>query len=64
MCITTPCPTDFRCVYVGPCGGIDWAGVCEDDGTLKYCENDALVTVPCGSQGCGWDNDNSYFDCQ
>jgi hypothetical protein len=64
MCITTPCPTDFRCVYLGPCQGIDWAGVCEADGTLKYCDNDQLVTVPCGAQGCAWDDANSYFDCQ
>ena len=46
MCNTTPCPTDFRCVYVGPCQGIDWAGLCEADGTLRIAgRSDSLVAV-------------------
>lgn len=46
------------------CGGITYDGCCAQDGNLKYCENNAITNVNCGSfDQCGWDPDNNWYDC-
>lgn len=46
------------------CGGITYDGCCAQDGNLKYCENNAITSVDCGSfEQCGWDPDNGWYDC-
>jgi hypothetical protein len=64
VCITWPCPADFRCAPASddPCQGIDWAGTCEGS-TLKYCDAGQLVTIDCSPYDCGWNAGQSYFDC-
>jgi hypothetical protein len=62
VCITTPCPVDYRCIVSDPCGGVTYEGEC-DDNTLKYCEDSELHIVSCASQTCGFDSQNHYYDC-
>jgi len=46
------------------CGGISFEGCCAEDGSLKYCENNAITSVDCRSyDNCGWDQDNGWYDC-
>jgi hypothetical protein len=58
------CGTDGLCV-AAECGDVTEPGCCTADGTLKYCENGALMTLACASNGtkCGWDAPNGYYDC-
>ncbi len=44
------------------CGGIDYAGAC--DGALAlFCHEEALHTVDCGAEGCGWVDDETGYYC-
>ncbi len=43
-----------------PCDGISYTGCC-DGNTLTYCDQGDLVTQSC--QSCGWDGQNSWYDC-
>jgi V8-like Glu-specific endopeptidase len=55
---TTPTtPTD-------PCGGVTYEGKCES-GKVVWCENSALQSISCSSQGktCGYDSANHYYNC-
>ena len=64
VCITTPCPADYRCepAPTDPCQGIDWIGQC--DGTvLQYCDSNELVTVECSPSQCGWRSSPGFYDC-
>jgi len=52
-----------KCVEQGGgCGSVTYEGCCEGT-VLKYCENDELVSGDCGGEGCGWNNQSSYYDC-
>jgi len=64
VCITFPCPADYRCepAPADPCQGIDWVGTCEGT-TLKYCDNNQLVVVECSPAECGYNTSAQYFDC-
>ena len=46
------------------CYGITYAGQCEPDGTVIWCENQSLQGIDCPSFGkvCGW-NAAGYYDC-
>ncbi|NOZ02670.1 MAG: hypothetical protein GXP54_12385, partial [Deltaproteobacteria bacterium] len=49
---------------VNKCGGVTYDGCCTLEGILKYCENNTIKTVDCGSwDKCGWDQNNSWYDC-
>ena len=61
-CITAPCPTDYRCYETDPCHGITFEGTCTGN-TLQYCDNATLVSLSCGSETCGYDSSNSWYDC-
>lgn len=65
VCITAPCPTDYRCYphAVDPCNGITYEGQCTGN-TLEWCEDSTIHTVPCGSQTCGFDSSANWYDCQ
>ncbi len=44
------------------CGGITFDGCC--DGTLSvYCDAGELVIVDCGEDGCGWLEEDGWYDC-
>ncbi|MFT7624840.1 MAG: agmatine/peptidylarginine deiminase, partial [Myxococcota bacterium] len=45
-----------------PCNGLTWEGCCAD-GTLNYCGGGQPQTVNCGNNGCGWNADQGYYDC-
>ena len=45
-----------------PCGDITSAGCC-DGSTVYYCESGAVYNQSCGMSGCGWDNNNEWYDC-
>jgi hypothetical protein len=66
VCITAPCPGDFRCYPVeqDPCQGISYEGTCEGN-TLKYCESQQLNVIDCGDYAatCGFSASQSYYDC-
>jgi hypothetical protein len=64
VCITYPCPAQYRCEPApeDPCQGIDWVGTC-DGTTLKYCDNNQLVEVECSPYECGYNSSAEYFDC-
>ena len=53
-----PPPTDA-------CGGIDYPGTGNADGTLTWCEGGALQTLDCASAGytCGWQDDTIGNNC-
>lgn len=65
VCITFPCPAEYRCEPApsDPCQGIDWVGTCEGT-TLKYCDAGSLVTIECAPADCGYSESNGYYDCQ
>lgn len=46
----------------GGCGDVSFQGCC-DGSILSYCQNGALTTNSCGSEGCGWDSANGYYNC-
>ena len=51
-----------------PCGGVTFFGCCNADGSVTYCDNDALVTVDCAtdkprSPTCGWVSDTAGYYC-
>jgi agmatine deiminase len=49
---------------VNLCGDVTFEGCCMPDGTLKYCDNNAVTSKTCGSYNkCGWDADNGWYDC-
>ncbi|MDP6946543.1 MAG: putative metal-binding motif-containing protein, partial [Myxococcota bacterium] len=75
---TTSCMSQGRCQTVtnaekSPdslwtctgCGDIDFAGQCWTDYVVVWCENGALTSLNCGSQGgqCGWKPENNWWDC-
>jgi hypothetical protein len=64
VCITWPCPADYRCTPApaDPCQGIGWEGTC-DGTTLKYCDTNELVTIECAPADCGWNSAQAYYDC-
>lgn len=64
VCITTPCPTDFRCEPAPEvtCDEIGWVGVCQGP-DLKYCDGDDMVEVSCAPGQCAYDDVNEYYDC-
>lgn len=64
VCITYPCPAEYRCEMAppDPCQGIGWVGVCEGT-TLKYCDADVLEVVECAPGDCGFSGSNGYYDC-
>jgi hypothetical protein len=61
VCITTPCPVDYRC-HEAPCGTTTFEGDCNGN-TLEYCDNKTLHTVDCASAQCGYDASNAWYDC-
>jgi hypothetical protein len=63
-CVTTPCPTEFRCEPAPEvtCDQIGWEGICQGT-TLKYCNGDEMVTQSCSPGQCEWDEANAYYDC-
>jgi hypothetical protein len=64
VCVTTPCPADYRCqpAPADPCESIGWVGTCE--GTLlKYCIDSELYTVECAPGECGYSSSYDYYDC-
>jgi hypothetical protein len=64
VCITFPCPANYRCYPSDPCQGVDFAGTCQGS-TLKWCDAQVLHTVDCSSYGvgCDWNASQSYYDC-
>jgi hypothetical protein len=45
---------------------VTYAGCCDPDNTLKYCENYKLHTISCEDEEllfCGWNSEYSYYDC-
>lgn len=61
VCITFPCPADYRC-HESPCGTTTFEGEC-DNNTLKYCDNNTLHTVDCQTSTCGYDASHAWYDC-
>lgn len=63
-CITTPCPTEFRCEPAPEvtCDQIGWEGICQG-ATLKYCNGDDMVTQSCSPGQCEWVEQYGYYDC-
>jgi agmatine deiminase len=46
------------------CEGIGFEGCCMPDGTLRYCDRQALRTLACGSvDACGWDDGSAAYAC-
>jgi len=64
VCITTPCPADFRCEPAPEvtCDEIGWVGVCQGP-DLLYCNGDEMVELSCAPGQCAFDESNEYFDC-
>ncbi len=47
----------------GGCDGISYEGCC-DGSLLKYCDNNQLQTINCGSNPqCGWNAQGKFYDC-
>lgn len=63
LCECNDCSTG--CVAVPDrCRGITYEGCCTDEGKLKYCEDNAIVTFDCGAANrCGWDSDYETYEC-
>jgi len=57
------CTTTGQCVgETDPCLGLGFDGCC--DGTeIKWCENGQISSMDCGGNGCGWNPQNSFYDC-
>jgi agmatine/peptidylarginine deiminase len=63
LCNCNDCTTDCK-PPENKCGLITYEGCCTEDGTLKYCENNKIVSNACGAwDKCGWDKNNEYYDC-
>jgi hypothetical protein len=60
------CKTGTTCSFgvcsADPCDGITYDGCC-DGNLLVYCEESNLVTQDCGTDGCGWNEGNAWYDC-
>lgn len=65
VCITTPCPADYRCEPKAEvtCDDIGWVGTCEGS-VLKYCTGDDMTVVDCAPWSCGYSDAYDYYDCQ
>lgn len=63
-CITTPCPTEFRCEPAPEvtCQQIGWVGTCQGT-TLKYCDGDDMTVVDCAPSQCDFVDADGYYDC-
>lgn len=63
-CITTPCPTDYRCepAPAVSCDEIGWVGICQGP-ELKYCNGDELVVQNCAPGQCDFVEAYEYYDC-
>ncbi len=64
MCITQPCPEDYRCESVlDECAAVGgYEGSCEGS-KLSYCDEGQVYGYDCGSLKCGWNEAQGYFDC-
>jgi hypothetical protein len=61
VCITTPCPADYRCE--DPCAGLTYDGTCEGQ-TVRWCENLEIFEVTCEEPTtCGLD-EAGFADCR
>ncbi len=56
--------SDGQCVTISPgCGLITFKGCC-DGQTLKYCQQNKVVTEDCKQNPqCGWNNTQKFYDC-
>lgn len=65
VCITTPCPADYRCEPKPEvtCADIGWVGTCEGS-VLKYCVGDEMTVIDCAPWTCGYSDAYEYYDCQ
>ena len=54
-CVNGTCADD-------PCGGITYEGCCKDS-TIHYCESGELKSAECQSGTCGWNPNQSFYDC-
>jgi hypothetical protein len=64
MCITQPCPEDFRCEAVlDECAAVGgYEGSC-DGSVLRFCDQGEVHAYDCGSSKCGWNESMGYYDC-
>ena len=48
-----------------PCGGITYKGVCDDAGTVTWCESGELFALPCAFYGgeCAYDSSRGINNC-
>lgn len=50
------------CTEPVSCGEIGYTGCC--DGSIsRWCEEDSLQMVNCGTDSCGWDSANGFYEC-